>query len=500
MLSTQARGGVSLRDLLPAARFVRTVDVRATSCCTRADRCQSGDVFVAVAAADYDGHDHIAEAVARGASAVIAERLLPVPTPLIVVDDSREALGEICQALVDRPSDMLRTIGVTGTHGKTATSWLLGSVLQAAQRKVGLVNSIAYSDSHESAAARAATPPAPQLARWLARMTAAGCDSAVLEVSSRSLAERRVAGVDFDAAVLTNLGRAHLRLHGSVENYHRAKQRLLAMLKPGGFAVLNADDEACQRLIGAIDVPLLTYGMFSEADVTASLIERQRSEQTFYLQAGSELSPVRTRIIGDAHVSSCLATAAVGLAIGIDLPTIVRGLEAVTCIPGRMERIECGQEFGVFVDAARSPERLAYVLRTLRRVTGGRLICVAGAPGGRQRSGRGCLGRVLERSCDLPILTADNPRYEEPLAIVHDLLDGFARPAKAHVLPDRRRAIELALAWARPGDTVVIAGKGERQGQVVGSQRLPHDDCQVARDWLYHGGRQTQRPRFRVVG
>jgi UDP-N-acetylmuramoyl-L-alanyl-D-glutamate--2,6-diaminopimelate ligase len=150
MLSTQARGGVSLRDLLPEARFVRAVDVRATSCCTRADRCQSGDVFVAIAAADYDGHDHAAEAVERGASAVLAERLLPVGTPLIVVDDSREALGEICQALVDRPSDMLRTIGVTGTHGKTTASWLLASVLQAADRQVGLLTSVAYSDSHEA--------------------------------------------------------------------------------------------------------------------------------------------------------------------------------------------------------------------------------------------------------------------------------------------------------------------------------------------------------------
>ena len=500
MLSTEVRGGVSLRDLLTEARFVRAPDVRARSCCTRADRCQKGDVFVAVSSADYDGHEHAAEAIERGASAVIAERLLPVNVPLVVVDDSREALGEICQALVDRPSDTLRTIGVTGTHGKTTTSWLVGAVLHAAERQVGLMTSVAYGDSLASSPARTATPPAPHLARWLARMTAAGCNSAVLEVSSRGLAERRVAGIEFDAAAVTNLGRAHLGFHGSVENYHRAKQRLLAMLKPGGFAVLNADDEACQRLAGAIDAPLLTYGLHSEADVTASLIERHRSEQTFYLQAGDQLAPVRTRIIGDAYMSSCLAAATVGLALGIDLPTIVRGLESAACIPGRMERIECGQDFGVFVDAARSPDRIAYVLRTLRKVTGGRLICVAGAPGGRERSGRAWLGRVLERSCDLPILTADDPRYEEPLAIVHDLLDGFQRPAKAHVLPDRQRAIELALTSAHPGDTVVIVGKGDRIGQVVGSRRLAHDDRQVARDWLYQAGRHAARPKFRVVG
>ncbi|HUE72523.1 MAG TPA: UDP-N-acetylmuramoyl-L-alanyl-D-glutamate--2,6-diaminopimelate ligase [Pirellulaceae bacterium] len=498
MLSTQA--GVSLRDLLPVARFVRSPDVRATSCCTEADQCQPGDVFVAISSDRYDGHEQASDAVQRGASAVVAERLLPVEVPLVMVDDSREALGEICQALVDYPSDSLRTVGVTGTHGKTVVSWLVASVLKAAGGHPGMTTSIAHSDSLEGAPARQTTPPAPQLARWLARMTEAGCDSAVVEVSSRALVERRVAGIDFDAAVLTSLGRAHLALHGSVENYHRAKERLFAQLKCGGFAVLNADDEACQRLAGRIDVPLLTYGMNSEADVTGSVIERQISEQTFYLRAGDELIPVRSRILGDSHVSSCLAAATVGLAVGIDLPTIVRGLEAVERIPGRLERIECGQSFGVFVDAARSPERLAYALRTLRKVTRGRLICVAGAPGGRKKSGRAWLGRVLERSCDVPVLTADDPRHEEPLAIAHDLLDGFQRAAKAHVLPNRSRAIEAALAMARPGDTVVIAGKGDRVGQIVGNQRLDHDDRDVAQQWLYRGGSEPIRPRFRVVG
>jgi UDP-N-acetylmuramoyl-L-alanyl-D-glutamate--2,6-diaminopimelate ligase len=498
MLSTQA--GVSLRDLFTAARFLRAPDVRVTSCCTEADRCQPGDVYVAISSDRGDGHELAAEAVQRGATAVVAERLLPVEVPLVVVDDSRQALGEICQALVDHPSDSLRTIGVTGTHGKTVVSWLLASVLKAAGSDAGMTTSIAHSDSLECEPAQQTTPQAPQMARWLARMTEAGCDSAVVEVSSRALVERRVAGIDFDAAVLTNLGRAHLALHGSVENYHRAKERLISHLKPGGFAVLNADDEQCQRLAGRIDVPLLTYGLTSDADVTGSVIERHVSEQMFYLRAGDELIPVRSRIPGDGHVSSCMAAATVGLAVGIDLPTIVRGLEAVERIPGRLERIECGQDFGVFVDAARSPERLAYMLRTLRKVTRGRLICVTGTPGGRRKSGRAWLGRVLERSCDVPVLTTNDPGYEEPLEIAHDLLDGFQRAAKAHVLPNRQRAIETALGMARAGDTVVIAGKGDRVGQIVSGERLAHDDREVARQWLYGRGSQPTRPRFRLVG
>lgn len=499
MLSTPARLGISLRELLPQARLLRASDVRVTSCATRADRCQSGDLFVALSTADYDGHEHVAEAIAHGAAAVVAERLLPVEVPLVLVEDSREALGEICQALVDRPGDSLRTIGITGTHGKTTTSWLLASVLQAAGSAAGMLTSAVYSDSLEHEPASCATPPAPKLARWMARMASAGCDSAVLEVSSRGLAERRVAGIEFDAAAITGLGRAHLALHGSVDNYHRAKQRVLTLLKPGGFAVLNADDEGCQRLVPQVESPLLTYGIHSEADVAASLIERQLSEQTFYISAGTELMPVRTRIIGDAHMSSCLAAATIALALGVDLATIVRGLEGVERIPGRMERIECGQSFGVLVDGARSPERLAYVLRTLRKATRGRLICVMGATGGKNRRGRAWLGRVLERSCDVPVLTADDPQYEEPLAIAHDLLDGFQRAAKAQVLPNRRRAIEAALSMARPGDTVVIAGKGDRKGQLIGGQRMAHDDREVARAWLYGRG-TSERPRFRVVG
>jgi UDP-N-acetylmuramoyl-L-alanyl-D-glutamate--2,6-diaminopimelate ligase len=499
MLLTSARVGVSLRDLLPSARFLRTVDLRVTSCCTRADRCAPGDLFVAVAGPSEDGHDQAAEAVRRGAAAVVAERLLPVEVPLVLVEDSREALGEICQALVDRPSDGLRTIGVTGTYGKTVVSWLLASVLRAAGCQPGMTTSTTCSDCHSSEPARQTTPPAPELARWLARMAAAGCDSAVLEVSSRALAERRVSGIDFDVAVLTNLGTAHRRFHGAVENYHRAKQRLFSMLKPGGLAVINADDEPSRKLLARLDGPVLTFGMAVDADVTASVLEKCASEQTFYLHAGDDLAPVRTRMIGDGHVSSCLAAAAVGLAIGIDLPTIVRGLEAVERVPGRLERIECGQPFSVFVDAARSPAQLAYVMRTLRKVTRGRLICVAGAAGGRNRSGRAWLGRVLERGCDLPILTSDNPRYEQPLAIAHDLLDGFQRPAKAQVLPDRTRAIELALSFARAGDTVLIAGKGDRAWQLIGSRRLPHDDRDVVRQWLYRG-QGPERPRLRVVG
>ncbi len=501
MLSTQQRSGVSLRDLLTDARFVRAADVRVTSCCTDPDQCTPGDLFVALTTPQGDGHDWADEAVRRGAAAVLAERLLPVGVPLIQVDDSREALGEICQALVGHPSDSLRTIGVTGTGGKTVVSMLIAAVLEAAGQRVGVTSSVGYSDSQEQVVARTSTPQAPLLAQWLGRMTEAGCTSAVLEVSSQALAERRVAGVTFDAAVMTNLGQAHLALHGTPENYRRAKQRIFSLLKPGGFAVLNADDANCRGLLAASEHPALSFGLNAEADVSGELVERYRSEQTFLLMAGTDTIPVRTRMIGDSHVSNCLAAAAVGLTLGIDLGTIARGLEAVEYVPGRMERVECGQNFGVFVDSARTPEQLARSLKTVRQVTSGRVICLFGAPGGKGKASRPMLGRVCERGSDLPIITSDNPRHEEPLQIAHDLIDGFQRPAKAHVLPGRTAAIHFALSQVRPGDSVLIAGKGDRNYQLIGSERHAHSDVDIARDWLYRAvSGEIQRPTFRVVG
>lgn len=501
MLPTHERAGISLRDVLTSAQFVRTPDVRVTACCTSPEQCNPGDLFVALTDARSDGHDWADEAVARGASAVVAERLLPVTAPQVVVEDSREALGEICQALVGRPGDSLRTIGVTGTSGKTVVSMLIASVLEAAGQTVGVTSSVGYSDSVAQVAARTTTPHAPLMAKWLSRMTEAGCSSAVMEVSSRALAERRIAGIDFDATVLTNLREAHLSLHGSKENYRRAKERLLGMLKPGGFAVLNADDAASQELLTRVDVPTLTFGLQNEAGVTAEILERQQNEQTFLLLAGNETIPVRTRMIGEHHVANCLAAAAVGLTLGIDVPTIARGLEAVKDVPGRLERLECGQSFGVFVDSARTPEQLAHTLKTLRKTTVGRLICVFGAAGGRNKARRAFLGRVAERSCDLPIITGNDPRHEEPLQIAHDILDGFQRPGKAHILPGRAEAIRFALLQARPGDCVVITGKGDRSYQVVGRRRLMHDDRAIARAWLYRLGREElSRPKYRVVG
>jgi UDP-N-acetylmuramoyl-L-alanyl-D-glutamate--2,6-diaminopimelate ligase len=497
-------GAISLREALPKARWIREGDVRFASVASDWRVCRPGDVFFALTTADGDGHEDAALAVEKGAAAIVAERLVPVDAPVILTKDSRAALARVCQALAGHPSRQLRTIGITGTAGKTVTSMLLASVLEAAGQTAGVMSSLGNSDSLTQSALASGTPTAPEFADWLRRMAVAECDNAVLEISSQALAQRRACGIELDAAVLTNIKQDHLDEHNTARAYQQIKRRIFSLLKAGGLAVINADDHHCRNLIPKLTGPVLTYALHAEGDVTASVIERCRSEQSFMLTAGSDAAVVRTRMIGDHHVSNCLAAATVGLALGLDLPTIVRGLEAVERIPGRLERLECGQAFGVFVDAASAPETLALAIKTVRQVTSGRVFVVCGSRGGADRNQRALVGRVLERGCHVPVLTSDDPGHEEPLQIAHGLLDGFAKPHKAQVIPDRAAAIRWALAEAQEGDAVLIAGKGDRAGQLIGRKRVQHDDREVACAWLYSQGEAEMAAvgprRFRVVG
>jgi UDP-N-acetylmuramoyl-L-alanyl-D-glutamate--2,6-diaminopimelate ligase len=294
-----------------------------------------------------------------------------------------------------------------------------------------------------------------------------------------------VAGVDFDAACVTNVRRDHLDYHGTLRRYRKAKARLFEHLAPEGFAIVNIDDPVAESLLTQIDGPVLSVGIEGAAEITANVVERFVSEQTFLLSAGDETHVVRTPLIGAHNVTNCLLAAAVGMVYSIDLPTIVGGLQAIERIPGRLERVECGQPFAVFVDYAHTPDALSASLSTLREVTRGRLICVFGAGGDRDKSKRGMMGRAVEAESDLAVVTSDNPRGEAPRAIVAQILAGCRRPAAMQTIVDRREAIEWALAQARAGDCVLIAGKGHETYQIIGNRQFEFDDREVARRWLY---------------
>ncbi|MFM2093832.1 MAG: hypothetical protein RIS70_956 [Planctomycetota bacterium] len=512
MHSTQNRaGGISLRQLLPEARIFGSHDIEFRSCCSSPDDCQPGDLFVAICGAEDDSHDWATTAVENGAVAVVVERYLPVRVPQCLVGDSRVAYGIICQALAGDPTSQMRTIGVTGSNGKTVTSMLIASILggdaaERAQNLVGAISSVGCSDGVRQSESSRTTPVQPELADWLRRMVSNHCRHAVLEVSSKAMADRRLAGVQLDAYVLTNLRRDHLPEHHSMANYRRLKLSLLKQLKPEGFAILNADDPFTADLLPQLAQPALTYGINSEADLTATIVERHASEQTFILHAGQESIPVRTQMIGDHHVSNCLAAAAVALVLGHDLASIARGLERVEYVPGRLEMLRCGQPYSVYVDGAQSPDAVTAALRTVRRVTTGRVICVCGAEGTSDSVRRAELGMALERNSQQLVLTNDNPGEQEPLQIMHDLLDGIAKPAKVQIIPDRETAIAWALRNARRGDSVVILGKGDRDFQLVGRKRLKWSDRDMTRTLLYQQGATTAQPpvrstsHLRIVG
>jgi UDP-N-acetylmuramoyl-L-alanyl-D-glutamate--2,6-diaminopimelate ligase len=325
----------------------------------------------------------------------------------------------------------------------------------------------------------------------MARMHAAQCKSAVLEFSRQALAERCTSGIQLDAAILANMHSPPASDY-SPTAAEKITKRLFRHLKEGGLAIINADDHRCRRLLPEITTGCLTYAMHSEADITARVLERHASEQMFLLCAGDETAPVRTRIIGDPHVSNCLAAAATGLACGLGLETIVRGLEAVDRVPGRMERLECGQSFSVFVDASDSSQRLSLAIKSIRQVTRGRVFVVFGPREDADSPRRALLGRVLERGAHVAILTSPGPGRRNPPAAMHDLLDGFERPQKAQVIPNRTKAIEFALDQAGTGDAVLIAGRSDQE---------PASDREVACQWLYsHAHPEPTRPRFRVIG
>jgi UDP-N-acetylmuramoyl-L-alanyl-D-glutamate--2,6-diaminopimelate ligase len=476
--------GIDLREVLNGCEFFGGDPQPVTSCCGDSRQVKPGDLFTALLGKDHDGHDYAREAVERGASAVLAERPMPIGVPTCIVEDTRQAYGRICHALAGNPTQTMQVAGVTGTYGKTTTSLLLAAILEANQHSVGILSSMGYCDGDRVNTDVMTTPTSPELARWLCAAQSNGCDHAVVEASSEGLAEHRLAGTELDLAIITNIRKAHLDKHGSVLNYRRIKARLTEHLKSTGVAVMNADDPVSQSFLTKVKRPLITFGMHSAAEVTASVLESHHGQQTILLTAGSDSIPVQTRIIGTQHVYNCLAAAAAGLVWGFDLTTIAKGLETVDLLPGRMECQSSLQSFATYIDTGVTSDSLAATLQSLRRVTPGRLMCVFSAPYQGDSLDRPLLGRVVEKYADYGVITRSDPRDEKPLETAHDILDGYDRPSQAHLLPDRARAIGWTLSEAQEGDTVLIAGRGNEQFELEGGEQAVLDDRQITRFFL----------------
>jgi UDP-N-acetylmuramoyl-L-alanyl-D-glutamate--2,6-diaminopimelate ligase len=477
---------VRLQELVPQASSIlgedSSKDILCSGCTSDPSRVRPGDLFVAIISAEHDCHEQAQTAIDRGAVAIVSEQVLPLAVPQAIVDDSRQAYGYACQALAEFPCRTMPVIGVTGTLGKTTTALLIASVLNTKRQGVATLTTLAHCDSVKAVAAKQTTPVAEELAGYLASAVQHRCSHAVVELSSAGLAERRAAGTELAVAVLTNVRRDHIKQHGAAANYRAAKEMIFDLLRDDGVAVLNADDSVSQSILSRLNRPTLTYSLHGRADVTATVLERSSGEQTFLIEAGADAIPVRTRILGDHHVYNCLAATAVGLLYGLSLATIARGLEAVETIPGHMEQIDCGQDFGFFIDDARSHDALAMCLKTARQVTSGRVICVMSAAKDRDAAERPLLGRVLEKLAAVAIITGESGKADKSLATAHDVLDGYERPGKAHIIPSRDKAIRWAIETAQPGDTIVVCGAGHRSWRSGGKAT---DDATFAKQELY---------------
>jgi UDP-N-acetylmuramoyl-L-alanyl-D-glutamate--2,6-diaminopimelate ligase len=457
------RASVEVRDLAYDARAVAP-----------------GSLFFCVPGARADGHDFAGEAVAAGAVALVVERPLALPVPQLVVPDARAAMAPAADAFFEHPSRELLVAGVTGTNGKTTTAFLLYSILEAAGRRPGLLGTVENRIGGEQRAAVRTTAEAIDLQRTLREMLTAGDRSCAMEATSHGSQLRRLDRIDFDVLVFTNLTQDHLDLHGTMERYYDAKRRLFAEGAQPPAAV-NVGDPYGKRLaaeLRELGSRLLTFGLSGGADVRADELELSR--------AGARLRAdgirLETRLRGRFNVENVLGAVAAGRLLALPDEAIAAGIERLAGVPGRFEAVDEGQPFTVLVDYAHTPDSLENVLAAARDLAEGRLLCVFGCGGDRDRGKRPLMGRIASELADVAIVTSDNPRREDPLAIIEEIVSGA--DGELAVEPDRRAAIGRAVELARPGDVLLIAGKGHERGQEFRGRTLPFDDREVAREAL----------------
>ena len=440
-----------------------------------------GALFFCVPGSRADGHDFAVAAVERGAVALVVERPLELAVPQLVVDDARAAMAVAADAFFGEPTRTLDVAGVTGTNGKTTTSFLLRSVLEAAGRRPGLVGTVEWIVGGEHRPAPHTTPEAIDLQRLFREMLERGDRSVAIEASSHGAALRRLDRVRFDVLVFTNLSQDHLDLHGSMEEYFQAKRRLFTGAQPPPAAV-SLGTEWGVRLAAELEAagraPLVTFGLESAAEIRPVGLELGPRGSRF--RAGG--IEIETPLRGRFNVENVLGVVAAGILLGVDDDELAAGVAGVRGVPGRFEAIDAGQPYAVIVDYAHTPDSLDTVLQTARELAQGRLIVVFGAGGDRDRGKRPLMGRIARDRADLAIVTSDNPRSEDPLAIIQDVLQGTG--VDVEIDPDRRSAIARALGVAAPGDVVVVAGKGHEQGQEIDGIVHPFDDRAVVRELL----------------
>jgi UDP-N-acetylmuramoyl-L-alanyl-D-glutamate--2,6-diaminopimelate ligase len=452
---------------------------------------KDGDVFVAVKGTAYDGHDFIDQALANGARYIVCQNDEHHTTQksrheLVIVDDTTEAAAILAQAAVGNPASKLMNLAVTGTNGKTTVAFLVRSIIQKAGHKCGLIGTILYDTcSGSTYQAPLTTPDCLDIAAKQQEMARNGAKYMVTEASSHSLSQNRLAQINFRAAAFTNLSGDHLDYHKTKEEYLAAKTKLFSALAPEATAVLNKQSPETEFIAAHTSANLLWYAIDEKTDLIAHIESMDITGTVFALEHSGQSSIVITPLLGLYNVSNCLAAAGLCLAVGFDAETIAAGLSALETIPGRLEKID-GGDFSIIIDYAHTDDALKNVLTTLKPLCKGKLWVVFGCGGDRDRTKRPRMAKVTEELADFVIVTSDNPRTEKPTDIINEIIAGFEKKETQTIAiePDRKKAIEMAIDSAEKDDTVLIAGKGHEDYQIIGKQKFHFSDKEIAQECL----------------
>ncbi len=450
-----------------------------------------GDMFVCIKGHTVDGHDFAKKAIDRGARVIIAEKELDVPAPVFTVPDTSRALAMLASTFYHHPTNELPLIGVTGTNGKTTVTYVLEKIFNEYGRKTGLIGTIQMKIGEQSYPIHNTTPNALVLQQSFKEMNDKNIDQAIMEVSSHALDQGRVFGCNFDVAVFTNLSQDHLDYHKDMDDYLRAKSLLFSQLGNSyngekKFAVLNADEEASALLKRSTAQHVLTYGCNHPADVIAKDIQLEITKTTFTLQTPEETVEIQSNLIGMFNVYNMLAASAAALALDVPVSIIQKALESIKGVNGRFEPVNAGQSFAVVVDYAHTPDSLENVLQTINEFSKRNVYVVVGCGGDRDRTKRPLMAQIAVKYADRAVFTSDNPRTEDPEAILDDMVRGLSRnETNYEVITDRKRAIHHAVNIAKRDDVILIAGKGHETYQQIGDVTYDFDDREVAREAIF---------------
>src|SRR6266516_2044719 len=478
----------TLLAAIPVREIVGPTDRGVESIAYDSRRMQMDGMFVALRGEKSDGHDFIGQAVEKGAAVIVAERAEKHPrATCVVVENTRGALADLSTRFYNFPARKLKLAAVTGTNGKTTTTFLIKHICEKAGMRCGLLGTVRYEIGERVLPAARTTPESLDLQELLSQIANAGCRGAAMEVSSHALAQERTRGMEWDVAVFTNLTQDHLDYHGTMENYFEAKTKLFTGLvgqkqKTKPQAIVNVDERYGQQLLDKLDksVAVTTYGMGLRADFRASNYRAQFTGTSYQLDARGKSYLVRLPLIVRFNVTNSIAALAAAEVLGINLRSAVLSLGKAPQVPGRLELVPAKRKFQVFVDYAHTPDALGNVLKTLRELQPHRLITVFGCGGDRDRQKRPLMAEMADRLADYSIITSDNPRKEDPSAIIAETEKGF-RSNRYEKIVDRTEAINRAVALARPRDIVLVAGKGHENYQEFADYTIPFDDIQVAR-------------------